>query len=116
GQLRQFLKKDGLGSDFVQCLLADADGTLWIGTTDIGLVRRERGNFAHISPANGLPDRTLSHLVDDGVGNLWMGSHQGIFRASKSDLNRCADGQAKSIHCLSFGKAEGLASPTCSGG
>src|SRR5439155_26690111 len=39
-----------------------------------------------------------------------------ILRVSKMDLNRCADGETKSIHCLSYGKAEGLASETCSGG
>ena len=34
GTLKQFRKADGLGSDFVHCLYADTDGTLWIGTTD----------------------------------------------------------------------------------
>jgi signal transduction histidine kinase len=37
-------------------------------------------------------------------------------RASKADLNRCADGELKSVRCLSYGKAEGLASEKCSGG
>jgi signal transduction histidine kinase len=31
-------------------------------------------------------------------------------------LNRCADGELKSVRCLSYGKAEGLASTRCSGG
>jgi len=116
GALKQFRKQDGLGSDFVQCLLADKDGTLWIGTSDNGLVRWRKGKFASIAARQGLPSRSLSHLVDDGAGNLWMGSHNGILRATKVDLNRCAEGQSPSVRCLHFGKAEGLASPTCSGG
>ena len=116
GTLKQFRKQDGLNSDFVQCLFPDVDGSLWIGTSDNGLARLRSGKFASIGAAQGLPDRSISHLVDDGAGNFWMGSHGGILRVSKADLNRCADGETKSIHCLTYGKAEGLASETCSGG
>jgi signal transduction histidine kinase/ligand-binding sensor domain-containing protein len=116
GILRQFRRQDGLSSDFVQCLYADPDGTLWIGTSDNGLIRLKAGKFAAISTAQGLPSSILSHLVDDAAGNLWIGSHRGILRASKADLNRCADGQTGTVHFQSYGKAEGLASQTCSGG
>jgi len=64
----------------------------------------------------GLPATIICHLVDDGEGNLWISSHRGVLRASKAELHRCADGAAKSLHCLSYGKAEGLASQVCSGG
>src|SRR5262249_42140378 len=40
----------------------------------------------------------------------------GILRAAKADLNRCANGEARSIHCLSYGRAEGLETENCSGG
>jgi signal transduction histidine kinase/ligand-binding sensor domain-containing protein len=116
GVLRQLRKPDGLGSDFVLALYPEADGTLWIGTADNGLCRLRQGKFATISAAQGLLASIISQIADDGAGNLWMGSHHGILRASKSDLNRCADGQVKSVRCLSYGKAEGLASQKCSGG
>src|SRR5437667_8169567 len=116
GELKQFRKRDGLASDFVQCLYADADGALWIGTSDNGLARLKQGKFAKIGNEQALPASVITHLVDDGAGNLWIGSHRGILRASKADLNRCADGQAKSVHCLTYGKAEGLVSQSCSGG
>jgi ligand-binding sensor domain-containing protein/signal transduction histidine kinase len=116
GKLEQFRKKDGLSSDFVQCLLPDSEGSLWIGTSDNGLARWRRGKFAGIGAEQGLADRNISHLVDDNAGNMWIGSHGGILRVSRLDLNRCADGMATTIHCLTYGKAEGLASETCSGG
>lgn len=116
GVLQQLRKPDGLGSDFVLALYPEADGTLWIGTADNGLCRLRQGKFATISAAQGLLANLISQIADDGAGNLWMGSHQGILRASKSDLNRCADGEVKSVVCLSYGKAEGLASQKCSGG
>jgi ligand-binding sensor domain-containing protein/signal transduction histidine kinase len=116
GALEQFRKTDGLSSDFVLALHAEADGTLWIGTSDNGLCRLKRGKFATISVPQGLLDSIISQIADDDAGNLWMGSHHGILRASKAELNRCADGDTKLIRCLNYGKAEGLASQKCSGG
>jgi signal transduction histidine kinase/ligand-binding sensor domain-containing protein len=114
--IRQFRKQDGLGSDFVICLYADPDGTIWAGTSDNGLTRFRNGTFSSISLGQGLPSSVISHIVDDGTGHLWFGSHAGILRASKDDLNRCADGAIASVHWLGYGKAEGLASQTCAGG
>jgi signal transduction histidine kinase len=116
GVLQQFRRADGLGSDFVLALYSEADGTLWIGTSDNGLCRLRQGKFVTISVGQGMLASIISQIADDGAGNLWMGSRHGILRASKTDLNRCADGQAKSVRCLSYGKAEGLASQKCSGG
>ena len=115
GVLKQFRKLDGLSSDSVLALHVEADGTLWIGTSDNGLCRLRQGKFATVSIEQGLAG-IISQIVDDGAGNLWMGSHHGILRTSKADLNHCADGELKSVRCLSYGKAEGLASQKCSGG
>ena len=116
GVLKQYRKQDGLSSDFVLALYPEADGTLWIGTSDNGLCRLKDGQFATISTPQGLLSSIISQIAEDGAGNLWLGSHQGILRVSKADLNRCADGKARSVHCLGYGKAEGLASQKCSGG
>jgi signal transduction histidine kinase/streptogramin lyase len=116
GSLQQFRTSDGLSSDFVLALYADTEETLWIGTSDNGLCRLKRGKFATISTGQGLLASIISQIADDGAGNLWMGSHHGILRVSKSDLNRCADGELKSVRCLSYGQPEGLASQKCSGG
>jgi len=116
GTLKQFRKHDGLSSDFVHCLYADADGTLWIGTADNGLCRLQKGKFSTISKDDGLPSSAIVHIVDDGIENLWLGSEHGILRVSKTELNRCADGLERTIHCLNYGKAEGLASQSCPGG
>jgi len=116
GDVKQFRKTDGLGSDFIVCLYATSDDTLWIGSSDRGLTRFKQGRFATISSAQGLPSDIICNIVDDGRGYLWMGSHRGILRASRSELDRCADGLTNSVPFLSYGQAEGLASEMCSGG
>jgi signal transduction histidine kinase/ligand-binding sensor domain-containing protein len=114
--IRQMRKQDGLGSDFVISLYADQDGTIWVGTSDHGLTRFKNSKFASINTEQGLPNNIICHIVDDGAGNLWLSSHRGILRASKDELNRCADGETQSVHWLSYGKAEGLTSQACAGG
>lgn len=116
GKLTQFRRPAGLANDFVWSLLADPDGTLWVGTFGGGLCRLRNGRFATISTREGLPSNVICHIVDDGQGNFWISSYGGIFRVSKRDLNRCADGKIATLNCLTYGKAEGLNTLECSGG
>src|SRR5262249_50886003 len=67
-------------------------------------------------PAQGLSGKLISHIVDDGAGRLWLGSQNGILRVRKAELHRCADGQLAAVHCLNYGDAEGLVTPTCTDG
>ncbi len=116
GALKQFRQADGLSSDLVSCLYADPDGSLWIGTADNGLTRLAHGKFSIVSTAQGLSSRIISHMVDDAAGHLLMGSLNGIFRVNIDELRRCADGETSSVHCLRYGRAEGLTTQSCPGG
>jgi signal transduction histidine kinase/ligand-binding sensor domain-containing protein len=116
GTVRQWRKADGMPTDSALCLRSECDGTLWIGTLDRGLCRLKAGKFSVIGPEQGLPATSISHIVDDERGFFWMGSREGIVRARKDDLNRCADGLSPFVRCLSTGKAEGMATPACTSG
>ncbi|MEO6002397.1 MAG: two-component regulator propeller domain-containing protein [Opitutus sp.] len=116
GVLHQFGRKDGMPSAFVQSLLVDESGALWIGTTDGGLCRLKNGKFAVLSTKHGLPSNVIGHIEDDQRGHLWMSTHNGIFRVSKVDANRCADGQIPSVTGQQFGRSEGLPTLEFTGG
>ena len=116
GAVQLFHKRDGFVNGFIQSLHADADRSLWIGTFGGGLTRLNHGNFATIGTEQGLPNNVILAIVDDGLGHFWMSSYNGIFRVSKNELNRCADGKASKVHCLLYGKSEGLPTLECSGG
>jgi ligand-binding sensor domain-containing protein/signal transduction histidine kinase len=113
GKATQFRQSDGLPSDYVWSLLAEEDGTLWIGTFGGGLCRWRNGQFATIGSRHGLPNNVIGHLTDDQRGYLWMGSYAGILRASKEELNRCADRQSRTVNFIGYGKTDGLASLEC---
>jgi signal transduction histidine kinase len=114
--LRLLNKSDGLSSDFIQFLHPDNDGSLWIGTSGGGLNRLKEGHFSAIGTAQGLADDIVCWVEDDGLGYFWISSHAGIMRLSKRELNQCADGQLKSVHCSLFGKGDGLPTLEFSGG
>ena len=115
GVLRQFRRSDGLLSDFVRCLHLASDGTLWIGTFN-GLNRLKDGRFVAITKEQGLRNDIICDIEDDGRGYFWISSHGGILRVSQAELNRCADGQIKQLHCLTYGLSDGLPTLECSGG
>ena len=114
--VRQFKKTDGLSSDFIECLHFADDGTLWIGTFGGGLNRFKDGHFSVINRNQGLPNSVIGDIEFDGRGFFWMSSYGGIIRVSEAELNRCADGEIKEVHCLTYGIDDGLPTLECSEG
>ena len=96
-------------------LLADPDGTVWAGTFRGGLLRYRAGLFNRFSVADGLPDNVVSQILSDDKRNLWMGSHQGIFRVARAELEAYALGERTSIASTAYGRLDGLPSLECSG-
>ena len=114
--LQQFKKANGLSSDFIECLHFEDDGTLWIGTFGGGLNRLKEGHFSVIKSEQGLPNNVICDIEEDRQGFFWISSYDGIIRASKIELNRCADGTKGQLHCLTYGINDGLPTLECSEG
>ena len=86
----------GLPDNNIQALLLDGTGGLWVGTLNGGLAHRdvvgtwavyradiwgynEQGEWTLITPKNsGLPHNSVSQLVSDGVGGLWIATSGGL--------------------------------------
>ena len=75
----RFNTTDGnsLSSDYVWPILKSSSGDLWVGTIGGGLNRMiEEGNqtcFKRFTTKDGLPDNDVETLLEDGIGNLWIG-------------------------------------------
>lgn len=91
-------------------------GTVWVGTFRGGLLRFRDGKFVRLGETEGLPDNVICQILEDSHRNLWMGSHQGIFRVAKSELEQVAAGETNFVSCVVYGRSEGLPSLECSGG
>ena len=94
----------------------DSSGTLWFAANDAGLFRLRDNRLKAITFKKGLWNSILLRFLDDGRGNLWLSSHQGIFRVSIKDLNDLADEGLSSILPVSYGVAEGMRSSDCNWG
>jgi len=107
GKFTVYTEKDGLAGDGVQALYMDRDDALWIATRH-GLNRLKDGRFTTYTVNDGLYSSFVYGFAEDSLGNLWMNSGQGIFRVSKRQLNDFADGKARSITSVAYGREHGL--------
>ncbi|HET9316696.1 MAG TPA: two-component regulator propeller domain-containing protein, partial [Vicinamibacteria bacterium] len=83
GDVTRYVSKAGPIGERVMALATDADGMLWIGTMDAGLIRLDPGtgtlrSYRHDAGSRGSlsADAVMSLLVDS-VGDLWVGTFGG---------------------------------------
>jgi len=110
-----FHPEDNDSSSSIWSVLADGD-TVWAGTFRGGLLQFHNGQFTRFGKKNGLPDDVICQILDDGRGNLWLGSHQGVFRVAKAALENAARDPSGRIPCVAYGRSDGMPSLECSGG
>ena len=75
-------------SDHIRSILHGSDGTLWIGTVNLGVLAfdKERGTvkaaYQHNEAApkgmGGLSNNTVRYLHEDKRGNIWVGTLDGL--------------------------------------
>jgi signal transduction histidine kinase/ligand-binding sensor domain-containing protein len=106
--IEPFGSEAGLPRGDVRDLLVDADGSLWIATYGGGLGRIVEGRVTRITRAQGLPDNSLSRILDDGRGHLWILSNRGLIVAARDELVAVATGKLPKLDPLVFGPEAGM--------
>lgn len=72
-----------MSSNFIESLIVDRRGDLWIGIDGGGLLRRTGGRFVRYTRADGLPGENVMSLLEGGDGSVWIGTDGGglgVFR------------------------------------
>ena len=93
-RLYQFnVADDGLSSDDIYALSADAQGRIW-AATDAGISicsMPEKGQkqVQKLGVAEGLPDEIITTLFPDNQGNMWFGTHDNGICCYDIDARRC---------------------------
>ena len=116
GAVKVWNTNDGLLTASVRALHREADGTLWIGTMGGGLARLKEGRVINITSRQGLLDDTISQIVPDDFGNLWLGSNHGLVGLDRRELDAFAEGKIDSVHPTVLGRNEGMVNEQCVGG
>ncbi|MFD1295381.1 two-component regulator propeller domain-containing protein [Lysobacter gummosus] len=77
--VERWTPQEGLSSRFARALYEDRQtATLWVGTYGGGLNRIRGGQVHHYDTRNGLFDDTVSCILADGLGRLWLGGNRGV--------------------------------------
>ena len=106
----------GLESDSILSLYRDTNDILWIGTSGGGLSRYGAGKFQNFTTREGLPDNTISQILESSDGKLWLGSDKGVASIHRADVMDFLEGRSRLLHPQVFGHADGMPSEKCSGG
>ncbi len=94
----------------VTSIFDDESGNLWLGGRIPGLTRFRisDGRVTRYTKQNGLFDDYPSRVLADDKGNLWISTTNGIFMASRKELDDFADGRVSVVPSLRFGTADGM--------
>ncbi len=64
--------------DNVRLTYEDREGNIWVGLAERGLVFCDPLHLQVYTEAEGLPDRNIRCLAEDGAGRLWIGTPKGL--------------------------------------
>ena len=95
------------------CLHFEADGTLWVGTAEAGLLRRQGTAWAAVTARHGLPADTVGAILQDAAGNFWVATTRGVVRATAASLSDVAEKRTARLDAQLFGVTDGMASMEC---
>ena len=92
----------------IRCLHATADNSLWIGFRGAGLGRLKDGQLTTIATQQGLGEDTISQIIEDRRGWLWLGGDHGIFRVRMHELDDLTSGKVKRVQSFHYGADQAL--------
>jgi signal transduction histidine kinase/ligand-binding sensor domain-containing protein len=97
-----------IGGNRVNSVHCGQNGSVWIGTTEVGVVRHRKGRFSGPLNAQGRLKDHVAHILEDGRGHFWISSRDGVQRVPVAAMEALADGARADVHVRSFGVADGL--------
>ncbi len=87
GRFTPFNDSHGLWGKKINGIVENSKGDLLFGSREKGLFTFKEGRFAPF-PVPGLDDVYIIFLYEDGNGNLWIGTSNGLFRVNRKGTQR----------------------------
>ncbi|MEZ0215677.1 MAG: two-component regulator propeller domain-containing protein [Rariglobus sp.] len=96
--------------NLVQFIVPDGPDTVWIGAWGGGLYRWREGRVDRLPSGAGLPMDDLRSLHITAEGDFWVGTSRGLLRVARDEIEPVMDGRVPSLHCIAYGRDDGLPS------
>jgi ligand-binding sensor domain-containing protein len=111
GRIVERWRQQVIGTRFLRWLYEDPDGaTLWIGSYGGGLIRIRDGSVRRYDTASGLFDDTVSCILPDADGRLWLGGNRGVSVLADRNFGR------RGPELIVLSTSDGLIPPEMNGG
>jgi signal transduction histidine kinase len=104
---RSYSTKDGLRSGYVMVIADDREGHVLVGGEG-GLSRLAQDRFVTLTRANGLPGSSISGILEDDDGNLWLGGALGILRVKQRELDQAFASPSSRVEGMILDATDGL--------
>jgi len=98
---------DGLPSGRIFAITSDRADNVWIGGEG-GLSRLRQGRLATVTRANGLPGNSVSGIIEDDDGSLWLACGLGIFHVSQRELEKALASSSHRMEGMTIAATDGL--------
>ncbi|HJR74107.1 MAG TPA: two-component regulator propeller domain-containing protein [Luteimonas sp.] len=109
--VERWTPREGLSSRFARALYEDdKTGALWVGTYGGGLNRIQNGKVHRYDSHNGLIDDTVSCILADDRGRLWLAGNRGV------TLLPAPQEAAAEIESIGYSANDGLVPAEINGG
>lgn len=87
-------KAGGLAGGKARSVYVTRDGTLLVGSEYEGMAVQTREGFRVLTTADGLSDNEVKCMLEDGDGNLWCATRDGLTIIDRETLIQIAEGRA----------------------
>jgi signal transduction histidine kinase len=109
------LDKDPPGAPIIS-IAQGSSGIVWLGTLGGGLEWKDGGGLHRIDSRRGLYDDSISGILEDDSGRLWLSSSRGIFSVAPADVVAVDQGSLDRLPVDAYGTADGMAIADCDSG
>ncbi len=105
-----------LDSLYIRSVYPEANGRVWISTFGKGFFLYDKGKI-HPLPVHPFKALEMIHaFVDDGRGNFWLPTNNGLYKVKKEALLAYANGTVKEVYYYAYSVTDNLRTNEFNGG